>query len=254
MEPMTFATPGPVRFVMEFGAGELHVRTGDRPDALVEIDVRKGPEPDVTHQESPDGTTITIRAPKSRRQEYGISIGCPVGASFDVTTGSADMVAHGEVGSVEFRAGSGDLVFQRASGGVAVKVGSGDALGEFVDGDFSMHSGSGDVRVAEVGGTLTVKTASGDIDAGRLGGDADVTTVSGDVRIGSLRTGDAHLRSVSGDVSVGVAEGTRVFLDLAATSGDVRSDLSPSDGPEGDGPRLALHAATVSGDILVKRS
>jgi DUF4097 and DUF4098 domain-containing protein YvlB len=254
METLTFPSPSPVRFVVEFGSGELHVETADRPDSVIEIQVRKGPDPEVTHQAGPDGTTITISAKKTRRQDYEIRIACPTGASFEVTTGSADMVAHGEVGSIDFRAGSGDLVFQRAAGDVAVKVGSGDALGDVVAGSFTMHSGSGDVRMREIGGDLVVKTASGDVESGPLGGDASVTTVSGDVKIASLRTGEAFLRSVSGDVAVGIAAGTRVFLDLAATSGDVRSDLAPSEGPEGEGDTLELHAATVSGDILVRRA
>lgn len=254
MDTLTFPSPGPVRFDIEIMAGEVHVQTSNRPDCAIDIDVRKGPDPDVTHSEDDRGTVITIRSPKTRRQEYRIEIACPEGTSFDLTTGSADLVAHGEVGSIGYKAGSGDLVFQRASGDVTVKVGSGDAVGDAVDGSFTMHSGSGDVRLGPVGHDLTVKTASGDVEAGPLRGDANITTVSGDVRIASLRTGTANLRSVSGDVAVAVEPGTRVFLDLAATSGDVRSDLAPSDGPTGEGPSLELHAATVSGDISVRRA
>jgi hypothetical protein len=254
MDTLTFPSPAPVRFQIEFGSGDLHIQTDEREDSVLRIEVRKGPDPEVTHHTDDAGTTISIKARSTRRQEYAIEIGCPSGSSFDVGTGSADMVAHGEVGSIEYRAGSGDLVFQRALGDVAVKVGSGDVVGETVGGSFTMHSGSGDARVRDVGGDLTVKTASGDVEAGPLGGDANITTVSGDVRLGALRTGEAHLRSVSGDVAVGIAPGTRVFLDLAATSGDVRSDLAPSDGPADGGPSLELHAATVSGDILVQRA
>jgi len=74
------------------------------------------------------------------------------------------------------------------------------------------------------------------------------------VQISSLRSGEAHIRSVAGDVEVGVAAGTRVFLDLSATSGEARSDLAPSEGPAGEGATLELHAATVSGDITVRRA
>lgn len=252
MDTMTFAPPGPIRFVIEVGAGEIDVQATDRADVVLDVDVRKGPDPEVTHGEAAGGTTITIRARKTRRQQYGIRIGCPAGTSFEVHTGSMDMAARGEVGSIDFRAGSGDLVFERASGDIAVKVGSGDAVGEVVAGSFTMQSGSGDARVREVGGDLTVKTASGDIEAGRLGGDANVTTVSGDVRVEVLASGLTHLRSVSGDIAVGVATGVRVFLDLTAISGDVRSDLTPSDSPAGNAPSLELHAATVSGDIWVR--
>jgi DUF4097 and DUF4098 domain-containing protein YvlB len=252
MQTMTFPSPGPVRYVIEIGSGEVQATASDRSDTVLEIDVRKGPEPEVAHEEGRDGLTIRIKAKKARRQDYAIMIACPSGTSFEIVTGSADMIAKGEVGSVEFRAGSGDLVFQDARGDVVVKVGSGDAIGHAVGGSFTMHSGSGDVRLHEVVRDITVKTASGDISTGPVGGDANVTTVSGDVEIGSLRDGEAHLRSVSGDVNVGVAAGTRVFLDLSATSGEARSDLTPSGGPEGEGNTLELHVATVSGDIRVR--
>ena len=71
MDTMTFPSPGPVRFEIEIGAGEVQVTASDRADTTVEIDVRKGPEPEVTHRDGPDGTTITIRAKKARRQDYG---------------------------------------------------------------------------------------------------------------------------------------------------------------------------------------
>jgi DUF4097 and DUF4098 domain-containing protein YvlB len=254
MDTMTFPSPGQVRFEIEIGAGEVQATASDRADTTVEIDVRKGPDPEVTHREGPDGITITIRAKKARRQDYAIFIACPEGTSFEITTGSADMIAKGEVGSIEFRAGSGDLFFQDARGDVAVKVGSGDAIGKSVGGSFTMHSGSGDVRLQQVARDVTVKTASGDISTGPIGGDANVTTVSGDVEVASLRTGSAHLRSVSGDVTVGVAAGTHVFLDLSATSGEARSDLAPSEGPTGESSNLELHVATVSGDIRVRRA
>jgi DUF4097 and DUF4098 domain-containing protein YvlB len=254
METMTFATPGPTRFSIELHAGDIRVETSDVATTTIDIVARRGPDPEVTQSDGPeDGSTISIRSRKAKRQETGVTIRCPEGASFDVSTGSADLAIRGEVGDVDFRAGSGDMVFERARGDVSVKVGSGDALGDVVGGAFTMQSGSGDARVREVGTDITVKTASGDITTGPVGGDAHIATVSGDVRIGSLRTGDARLRSVSGDVEVGVVAGTHVFLDLSATSGEARSELEPSGDPGGAGT-LELHVATVSGDITIKRA
>ena len=92
MDTMTFPSPGQVRFEIEIGAGEVQATASERADTTVEIDVRKGPDPEVTHREGPDGITITIRAKKARRQDYAIFIACPEGTSFEITTGSADMI------------------------------------------------------------------------------------------------------------------------------------------------------------------
>ena len=59
MDTMTFPSPGRTRFVIEFGSGDLHVAASERENAVVDIDVRKGPDPEITHHADSDGTTIT---------------------------------------------------------------------------------------------------------------------------------------------------------------------------------------------------
>ncbi len=256
MERTTFTTAGPLRIVVEIEAGDIRVQTDDTETTSVQVEASRGAQPEVHQAEEPGGgSTIWVRsATKKRfRSDTDVAISCPHGAELDVTTGSAGVVVRGSVGALGYRAGSGDLVFERVDRDVSVKVGSGDVIGEHVGGALTMLGASGDVRVREVAGELTVKTASGDVSVGPVGGDVAITSISGDVTVGSVREGTVNIRSVSGDVEVGVARGTRVFLDLAASSGDTRSDLSRSDGV-GDAPRmLELHVATVSGDIRVKR-
>ena len=50
---------------------------------------------------------------------------------------------------------------------------------------------------------------------------------------------------------MGVSPGTRVWLDLGSTSGDAISELDGSDGGDAS---LEIRAASVSGDILVRRA
>jgi DUF4097 and DUF4098 domain-containing protein YvlB len=71
------------------------------------------------------------------------------------------------------------------------------------------------------------------------------------VSIAQAATGRLNLKTISGDVAVSVAPGTRVWLDLSSTSGDAVSEL---DGSDGEGASLEIHAASVSGDILVRRA
>ena len=250
----SFPTPGGVRIVVEIPSGAITVDNTDTDETRVDVESRRGGVLEVAHVNDRDGTsTVTLRSKKRSGGEHDVKVTCPAGADIDVTTGSADLIVRGMAGSIAFRAGSGDLSFDSVAADVSVKVGSGDVTGHTVGGALSMLGASGDVRVGEVGGDLVAKTVSGDAAIGRVGGDLTVTTVSGDIEVARLHTGVANVRAVSGDVEVGIAPGTSAFLDLSATTGDTRSDLSATDGP-GEGDTLELHAATVSGDIRIKRA
>lgn len=249
----SFATPGEVRIVIEIGSGSITVEATDTAETRIDVTSRRGVL-EVAHVEERDGgSTIMLRSKKRSSGEHEVEISCPAGADLHVTTGSADLLTRGALAAISFQAGSGDLAFDAVAGDVSVKVGSGDVAGGTVGGSLTMYGASGDIRVSEVVGDLVAKTASGDADLTRVDGDVTITSISGDVRVGRLHAGIANIRAVSGDVEVGVAPGTRVFLDLSSTTGDARSDLTPTEGP-GSGDALELHAATVSGDIRVRRA
>lgn len=133
-----------------------------------------------------------------------------------------------------------------------MKAASGDVRGETVGADLRVQCASGDVRIRRVGGTASVKTASGDIEIDSADGSVQAATVSGDVAIGNVSAGKINVRTVSGDISVGVAPDTRVYLDIGSRSGDAISDLDNAEA--GDGARLEIRAASVSGDVRVTRS
>ena len=254
LQSTAFPTPSGVRLVVEIGSGTVLVDAVDTVETRIEAESRRGGVLEVAQVQDHDGScTIFLRSKKRTHGEHDIKVACPSGADLDVTTGSAELIVHGMVGSIAFRAGSGDLVFEEVATDVNVKLGSGDVVGRTIGGTCSMHGASGDVRVGEVGGDLVMRTSSGDGTFGHVGGDVTVTTVSGDVRIDRIRSGTANIRAVSGDVEVGIAPGSRVFLDLVSTSGDARSDLTPAEGP-GEADVLELNAASVSGDIRVRRS
>lgn len=256
MDTTTFETPGPLRIVIEIPSGSVVVNAGASTDETrIDAESRRGVLEVAQVEEHDGGSTIMVRSKKQGwgSQEHDIRIQCPPSVAVDMTTGSSDLAVRGTASSIEFRAGSGDLSFDEATRDVSVKVGSGDVVGRTVGGTLSMHGASGDVRVGRVTGEVIARTASGDVEIASASGDVNLTTISGDIDLGRLHTGVANMRAVSGDITIGVAEGTSVFLDLGSTSGDARSDLNASEGP-GSGDTLELHAATVSGDIRVRRA
>jgi DUF4097 and DUF4098 domain-containing protein YvlB len=187
-----------------------------------------------------------------RGADLRVDVTVPLGTDVAGETGSADLEIVGLAGSLSFKSGSGDCRFGAVEGDVNVKTASGDVSGDSVGGSFSAHTASGDIRVGSVGGEVVGRSASGDVSIGSAAA-AQVTTVSGDVDLAALRSGSTTIRSVSGDVEVGVARGTRVYLDLASTSGSTVSDLDMSDAGDA-GADLELHVATVSGDVRVVRA
>ena len=253
----TFETPGSIALVIDVPSGDVHVRATDTEQTHVRIDDARDRDFEVTSDPWTGGEQRVQIRYRGKRSWFGsseaaIEVECPLGSTVTMTTESADLSIDGRVGALQVRGGAGELDFGEVERELVVKTASGDVTGGTVGGDLTHQSASGEVRVRRVGGDMVAKTASGDLEIDVLEGSASVTSVSGDVVLRSVSGGEAEIRSVSGDVEVGVAPGTGVFLDLSATSGEVRSDLEMMDGPSGDGPTLDLKVITVSGDIRVR--
>ena len=260
MEPKTFTTPGPLSLDVRIPVGTIEVRATDTIETHVELTGERDAE-EITVELTPRplGGHRLLVAHRPRKtfgwfgglEDLRCRIDVPVGTEIEGESGSADLTVIGDIGALVFRSGSGDLSFGDVAGNVSVKLASGDVEGGAVGGDLTAHSASGDVRVASVGGEALVRTASGDTELGHASGSVQATTASGDVELDRAESGRLNLKTVSGDVTVGVAPGTRVWLDLSSASGDAISEL---DGSDGEGTILEVHAASVSGDILVRRA
>lgn len=259
MEPLSYPTPNPLRLEIRVpsGAIEVHAEDGRRTTDL-RIEGERDPD-DVHVSFEPDGAgrdrvRIEHRSgPIRRRRDLRIKALVPAGTEVEAETERADLVGRGRFGAVAFRSGSGDLNVDHVDADVAAASASGDLVVGTAGGDVVAHGASGDVIVGTVGGALVARSVSGDVAAHSVGGSATVTTVSGDVRIGTLGRSRTALRAVSGDIEAGIPRGVAVFLDLSSTSGDVRSDLDNAEPPPG-GPDLELVAASVSGDVRVRRA
>lgn len=263
MVERTFDTPNGLTLELRIPAGQIRVRAVETGVATVRVDGERADDViDITSSTLPDGGARVVVEARGKRafgflglgRDLDITADVPEGTRLTVDSGSADLRTGGTLGAIGFRTGSGDCTFDEVTGDVTVKAASGDLRGHAVGGDLTSHGASGDVDVAAVGGDVVVRTASGDLRLGVVGGSVQVTSVSGDVEIGSLRSGIVNARSVSGDVELGVAAGIGVYLDISSTSGDVRSDLDAGKGADDGAADLQLTAASVSGDIRIRRA
>ncbi len=270
MTEHAFDTPTPIRLYVEIGKGTVSLEATETDQTLVVVDGERAEDVLVTR----DGDDVSVVAPQQRgflagSAEVHVHVTLPRDADLATRLGSADLRARGRFGTGLLRSGSGVVDVEELTGETAISTGSGDVRVGTVHGDLSVKSGSGDLRVGraasqarvstgsgdieigESGGPLIVKTGSGDLRVGRPGSDVAMTTGSGDTEIGFAAPGRVTVKGASGDLRVGVPTGLPVWTDVKSLSGRVHSTL-PSPGEPAQGqPYLAVHAVTVSGDVLL---
>jgi Putative adhesin len=277
----TFQTPGPLLLSVRVPAGSIEVETTDGDQTQVDLEpfgdaLRVGDHVTVELDNARDvvdearvelldrpggGHELVVEIPERRFLVFStaprvrVHIRCPHGADLDVKTVAADLRAEGRLGAAGVKSVSGDVTLPEVAGDARVKA------------------VSGDVRLSEVGGAVEAQTVSGDFSAHSAGGNVSITTVSGDLRIdeaaksvttksvsgdqfvGAVRSG-ATCQSVSGDVYVAIPRGLQVYIDANSRSGDVSSELDPSDGDlaVAGGQVAELRIKTMSGDIRIARA
>jgi Putative adhesin len=202
------------------------------------------------------------RFPTFRRwQGLDLTIKVPPGSTCAAKTASADLSCVGDISAVSLHTASGDLT-AASIGDVAMRSASGDVLLDRVSGTLFVHTASGDVSASRTDGDVRINSASGDVAIGFCGGPVAVHTASGDVKLSAVAAGRVELASGSGDLVVAVVPGLGVYLDLASHSGDIRSELDPSEPKDSEGqaaavePETALFITcrTTSGDIKIARA
>jgi DUF4097 and DUF4098 domain-containing protein YvlB len=215
---------------------ELIDRPGGGHELVVEIEERK--------------FLVFSTAPRVR-----VHIRCPHGAELNVKTVAADLRSEGSLGAANVKSVSGDVTLPLITGDARVKAVSGDVRMSQVGGAVEAQTVSGDVTAHSAGGNVMVTTVSGDVRVDEAGGSATTKTVSGDQFIGAVTAG-ATCQSVSGDVYVAIPRGLQVYIDANSRSGDVTSELDPSDGDLAvEGGQVAeLRIKTMSGDIRIARA
>jgi DUF4097 and DUF4098 domain-containing protein YvlB len=276
----TFAVSGPLQISVELGSGEIAMTAGEVTEASVTLEPGTAGDTDALDliaraRVDMRGTALRIDVPRAmgfqRHPDVVVVAQVPVESTVVTRSGSADVRLDGTYGDVKVTTGSGDVSVDAArdasigtgSGDVrigvastaAVKTGSGDIAVERCRDDARLETASGDVHVSELGGRGRVSSASGDVELGSVEGDIHLKTASGDVTVSRASAGELQAKTATGNVAIGIASGTAALLDCSSITGQVSSELEPSDEPaEGDERRLVVRVRTVSGSVAIRRA
>ena len=269
-----FETPGSVSLQLKLPSGRVLVATADEPRTTVEVVAvgRRGQEAvdevEVTMEERLGRYVVKVEQRDKFRWgpiqitwggDFECRITCPVGTDLELSGGSTDLRADGELGDVSVRTASGDARIESAGGELQVKTASGDISIGSVANVSTLVTVSGDLGIDRVDAALSARAVSGDVRIGALAGELELSTTSGDVDIKAVESGDVRVQTVSGDVRIGIARGTRTWIDAVSVSGKLESELGLDD----EGPAVAsdeaaavvpLRVKTVSGDVSVVRA
>jgi DUF4097 and DUF4098 domain-containing protein YvlB len=263
----TFQTPGPLALFVRVPAGAIEIETTETTETHVEL------EPlDRDARQVIEGATVELRARPGGGHELVVEIEerrflvfstaprvrvrirCPHGADLDVKTVSADLRCEGRLGAASVKCVSADVTLPDIAKDARIKSVSGDVRLSQVAGVVEVQTVSGDVSADAAGGNVSITTVSGDLRVDEVGRSVTTKSVSGDQFVGAVKTG-AICQSVSGDVYVGIPRGMQVYIDANSRSGDVTSELDPSEGGgESEGEVAELRVKTMSGDIRIARA
>ena len=246
------AVPGAMTTEVELDARGNDAEVSDLlEEARIEARERRGGHEVVVHVEDRRRMGLSFW----RRVEIRLKISVPDGANVQFESTSADIRGRGRFGALEADSASGDVEFDDVAGDATVNAASGDVTVRSIDGAADVNTASGDVELGRIGGDLVAKSASGDVNVDDAGANAKIRTASGDQRIGGVTAGKVELQSMSGDISVGIRQGSNVWVDARAMSGDLSSELElGDDAPGDDAPLVELRATSMSGDVKVVRA
>jgi DUF4097 and DUF4098 domain-containing protein YvlB len=270
MRSERFETPGELTLDLRVPAGRIEIETVDGTATEVELDAPGGSDQArelledarIELREVGGGHEVVVEVDERRGIGFGflrklevrLAIRAPEGANVRSETASADLRGRGRFGSLEAKAASGDVDFDDVAGEASVEAASGDVRVASVSGNADIRTASGDVKLGRVEGELSARAASGDVSVDEADSAVKVRTASGDQRIGAVVAGSVDLQSMSGDIKIGIRQGSNVWVDARAMSGDLNSEVALGDEPPAeDAPLIELRAASMSGDIDVVR-
>jgi DUF4097 and DUF4098 domain-containing protein YvlB len=271
MRRESFETPGEVTLDVRLAAGSVEVEAVEGTTTEVELDAH-GNEDEVRElledaridlRETPRGHEVIVHVGEQRRLGFGfwrkvdvrLAIRAPRGANVKAETASADLRGRGQFGSLDAKAASGDVELDEVARDASVGAASGDVKIRSVGGGADVSTASGDVALGRVAGETLVRTASGDVTVDDAGAGVKMKSASGDQRIAAVAAGSVELQSMSGDISVGIRQGSNVWVDARAMSGDLSSEVElGEEQPADDAPLVELRATSMSGDVKVVRA
>ena len=261
----TFDTPGPIAARIEVVSGSVRVRADDRHDTVVTVRPRnEASSADVTAAQQTEVTfaagELLVRSTSRPRlllfghgPEIDVDVVLPTGSSLDVRTTAGEITCSGRLGAADLESKHGNLRLDRA-GSLRARTSSGDVSASAIEGEAEVTTAYGNVRVGEAAGPTRLGTGYGDVTVDRALDSLTGSTKYGQVRVGEAVRGSLVLETAYGEVEAGVREGTAAWLDVHAGSGRIRNTLTETEGPEGAGETVEIHARTSYGDILIRRA
>lgn len=263
-----FDTPGEVDLDIRVPAGRVELFASDRTDTEVEVTPLAGDDASVEAaencivdgQEQAGRAMIRIEVPKrgrrwlAREPHVLLTVKTRTGAGVEIQTGSADVDARGQFGSMRGKTASGEVDVENA-GDVQFSSASGDVNVGEARGACKVETASGDIAVQAIKDRAVIRSASGAVRVREAAAGIKVQTASGDVELAAVTSGQVALQSASGDLRIGIARGSTVWVDAKSLSGETTSDLDVGgDPPDIDGPHIDLQATSMSGDIHIARA
>jgi hypothetical protein len=273
-----FATPDPIKAVVEAGGARVQITASDRTDTVVLVEPlnaasRKDVKvADKTRVDFADGQlTVKTMVPGDRDGSVAITIDLPAGSSLIAYLAHSGVLVDGSVGSCELHMASGRVRLDRVDALRAdisageVKIGHSTGRADIEGATFAVRIGeaAGPVGITSAGGPAWIGHASADVElssgSGSLGidradGSVTATTGSGAIRIGRMTQGQAKLMNGSGDIEVGISDGIAAYLDVTSERGTVRNSVASPEAADAPGAQLTVHARTRHGDIVIQRA
>ncbi|MFW5996203.1 MAG: DUF4097 family beta strand repeat-containing protein, partial [Halanaerobiaceae bacterium] len=203
------------RFVVDAGAGDLHI---EQRDELEEVTVKavisvENVSDDKFKEITEEKMELCLE--KSGNSVYLDSYFTSDSGFFEylfgeTVNGSIDLKVEipGNFNSITVEDGSGDIILDMIEGEVEIDDGSGDIETSNSSGNWEVEDGSGDIRFNNHSGKLSINDGSGDIRIFNCNGDFEVNDGSGDIVIdnqhGRLKvndgSGDIQIRNLSDSV------------------------------------------------------
>ncbi|MGX1544832.1 hypothetical protein [Streptomyces adustus] len=219
-----FATPAPVRTVLDIPAGRIQVIAAEGDTTTVEVrpaDASKGRDVKAAGQVQvacADGV-LRIEAPQAKNRILGntgsveVTVQLPAGSRIEAKSVAAQLRGVGRLGDVVLDGAHGPVELDEAAS----------------------------VRITGLDATVTV---------GRLNGPGEISTLKGDVTITEAAGGTLTLSTQRGDITVGAAHGISATLDAGTAYGRIHNTLTNTGSTAGTG--LTVKATTAYGDITAR--
>jgi DUF4097 and DUF4098 domain-containing protein YvlB len=215
--------------------------------------------------------SVKTTVPGDKNGSVAITIDLPAGSSLAAYLAHSSVRVDGPVGQCELHMASGQVQLDRIDA-LQANISAGEVAIGHIAGRANIDGGAFAIRISEVEGTvgisssggrawighasadLELSSGSGAFDIDRADGSVTATTASGAIRIGRLTRGQAKLMNGAGNIEVGISEGTAADIDVNSERGAVRNSVPSPEDPATSDNRVAVHARTRHGDIIIQRA